>query len=227
VPEHLPIKNWSVDDRPREKLLQRGVSALTDAELLAILLGSGTKEKSAVDLGRELLTHVGGLLPLARSSVNELTQIKGIGEAKAISLVVAFELSRRKQKTELQNAAFTSAQVVADFVGPMLVDLNREVFHVLFLNTACKLISHKTLFEGGISQSVVDIRLIFKEALLLNSSAIIVCHNHPSGSLEPSNEDLKVTERIRQAGAMLQIPLLDHLILSQSGYFSFKEQGHL
>lgn len=223
------IKAWAEDDRPREKLLARGAGALTDAEVVALLIGSGSREKSAVEVGRELLDRLGGLKGLARCGVAEMTCVKGVGEAKSITLVAAFELARRKQIAAFKDFDFQArgSQDVASFAQPIIGDLPREVFLALFLNRQNKLIKHKILFEGGVSASVVDVKVLFKEALNLLASGLIICHNHPSGSLTPSAEDVELTAKARAGCRLLDISLLDHLIITADGYYSFRDDGKL
>ena len=222
-----PINRWAVEDRPREKLLQRGIGALTDAELIAILLSTGTKEYSAIDLGRNILTHTGGLQQLARSRVEELIKIKGIGKAKAVSLVAAFELGRRKAWREVQELQITQSDVAADYLIPLLSDFDQEVFHVLFLNRNNVLIAEKQIFKGGVSATVIDPKLVFKEAVNHLASSIIIAHNHPSGSLTPSRADIEITKKLSEGGKLFDIQLLDHLIVSGKGFYSFADNGML
>jgi len=224
---HRRIKDWTAEDRPREKLLQRGIDALTDAEILAILLGSGTTKLSAVDLGRHLLDAIGDLNRLARCSVAELTEVKGIGPAKAIGLVAAFELARRKQRLGAEVVRFTSSPAVAAFLQPRLADLPHEEFVVLYLNKRHQLLAEVTVSEGGVAGTIVDPKRVFKHALNHLASAIIVAHNHPSGNLEPSQADLDLTQRLHAGANLLDISLLDHFIITAQGHFSFAEQGLL
>lgn len=219
------IKEWNEQERPREKLLERGALALTDAELVALLIGSGTRERSAVEVGRDLLQSFGGLRPLAAASVQEMTRVRGIGEAKAITLVAAFELARRKQFDQQRDLELNSPAVVADYVRPRIGDLQHEVFYVLLLNRRHRVLSEKTMFSGGVSASLVDIRMVFREALNHLATALIVCHNHPSGSTSPSPQDVEITRRLEEAGRTLDIPLLDHVIITQDDHFSFADAG--
>ena len=225
--KQIPIKNWALEDRPREKLLQRGIEALTDAELIAILLSTGTREMSAIDLAREILTKTGDLNRLARAQVNELTQIKGIGKAKAISIQVAFELGRRKSSLISPIFRFTNSKDVADFVAPKLEDLDREVFYAIFLNRNNEVIADKEIFSGGVSATIIDPRIIFREAIHHLASGLIFAHNHPSGNLTPSQADINITEKLRKGGKVFDINVLDHLIISSRGYYSFADEGNL
>ncbi|MEM7660049.1 MAG: DNA repair protein RadC [Bacteroidota bacterium] len=223
----LPITQWALEDRPREKLLQRGIDSLTNAELIAILLGTGTKELSALDLGRTLLKEFGGLSEVARANVKELTRIKGIGTAKAIGLVAAFEMGRRKS-IELHTfpKIRSSAEVARYFCGK-LEDRTQEIFCVLFLNRNHEIKGEKILFQGGVAATVVDPKIVFKEAVNELASAIIVAHNHPSGNLKASQADIDITRKLHAGGKLLGISLLDHLIISSRGYFSFADEGLL
>lgn len=222
---NIPITQWALEDRPREKMLKRGIDALTDAELIAILLGSGTQEMSAIDLGRKVLTEVGTLGQLARSSVAELTRIKGIGPAKAITLVTAFELGRRKGIAPDQILRITSAESAANHLIPKLSDQSQEVFYVLFLNRNNEVKAEKPIFRGGVSATVIDPKIVFREAINQLASAIIIAHNHPSGNLSPSQADIQITRKLVQGGKFFDIKVLDHLIISHRGYFSFADEG--
>ena len=222
---HLPIKAWAVEDRPREKLMQRGLDALTDAELIAILLGSGSRQESAIDLARKVLAESGDLRALSRSTVSELKKIKGIGPAKAISLVAAFELGRRKSHSNGQLLRVNSAESVATYLMPRLSDLQHEVFYVLFLNRNHEIKAEKKLFSGGLNATIIDTRMVFREAVQQLASAIIVAHNHPSGNLSPSEADIQITCKLAEAGKVFDIPVLDHIIVSHKGFYSFADEG--
>ncbi len=221
------IKQWVAEDRPREKLLQRGATALTDKELLAIILGSGTRELSAVDLAAYLIQHFGSLSALARAGVQDLMEIRGIGEAKALGIVAAFEVARRKGMELHQDFLAEDPEAVAHYLQPRMGDLQQEVFHVIFVNNSNRMLAEETLFRGGIGGLSVDVRVIFQRALRQLATGIIVSHNHPSGQLTPSAPDIELTGRIRQAGEVLNIRLLDHLIITAQGYFSFADEGLL
>lgn len=223
----LPITEWALEDRPREKLLQRGVEALTDAELVAILLGSGTRSLSAIDLGRAVLDQVGGLDGLARASARQLTRVKGIGPAKAITLVAGFELARRRSAGEERKPSFSSSAAAARYLTPILADKEQEVFYVLFLNRNNEIIAEKTLFHGGVSSTIIDPKIVYREAVQYLASALIVAHNHPSGNAKPSNADREITQKLARAGNLFDITLLDHIIISQNGYFSFAEKDEM
>lgn len=222
---HQPITQWAMEDRPREKMLQRGIDALTDAELLAIILGSGTRELSAIGLARQVLQEVGSLVQVARCSVNELTRIKGIGPAKAIAIVSAFEMGRRKGLAPDEVIKFTSSEKVANYLIPRLADLQQEVFYVLFLNRNNEVKAEKPIHRGGVSATIVDPKLIFREAINQLASALILAHNHPSGNLRPSQADISITHKLARAGQLFDIKVLDHIIVSHRGYFSFADEG--
>ena len=221
------IKNWSEDERPREKMLQKGAAALTDAELLAILISSGTKEKSALDLAREILALAhNNIQQLGRLSLQELKKTKGIGEARAITIAAALEIGRRRQMAEgLQRSTITKSAEAAEIVMPLLQDLNHESFCVIYLNHCSKVIRHEMISSGGLTATVADIRIILKNALLHNANRIIVAHNHPSGNKQPSAQDKELTNKLRDAAKLMDIILVDHLIISGSGYFSMADEG--
>lgn len=221
------IKNWSEDERPREKLLQKGPAALTDAELLAILINSGTREKSALDLAREILALAhNNLHELGRLSLPELKKTKGIGEARAITLAAALELGRRRQVNEgLQRSSIGSSQDAAEIIMPLLRDLNHEVFCVMYINQANKVLRHELVSSGGLTGTVADIRIILKNALLYNANKIIIAHNHPSGNLQPSTADKELTHKMKEAAEWMDIKLLDHLIIAGTNYLSMADEG--
>ncbi len=218
-------KNWKEDDRPREKLLSKGKNTLSDAELIAILIGSGNREESAVGLAKRILTFTSNNLnQLGKLSVNDLTQFKGIGGAKAISIITALELGRRRRLEEaLERPKISSSKAVFDIMQPILGELNHEEFWVLYLNNSNKIIYKDQLSSGGITGTLVDVRMLFKKALELSSVAVILCHNHPSGSLKPSKSDIDLTKKIQQAGISLDIKILDHLLITEKAYFSFAD----
>jgi DNA repair protein RadC len=227
--EKLTIKSWALDDRPREKLLAKGKTALSDAELIAILIGSGNREESAVALSKRILKGVAGNLnELAKLSVKKLTIFKGIGDAKAISIITALELGKRRQlEAASEKPKITSSKDVANLMQPVLGDLEHEEFWVLFLNNSNKVVAKNQMSKGGLTATIVDIRLVFKSALELASVGIIVCHNHPSGKLQPSTADKQLTQKIKEAGIILDIKLLDHLIITEKAYFSFADENLL
>ncbi|MDP4222863.1 MAG: DNA repair protein RadC [Bacteroidota bacterium] len=225
----LRITDWAVEDRPREKLIRKGISSLSDAELLAILISSGTRKRSAVDLGRELLGTVNNNLnSLGKLSVSDLRKIRGIGPARAVTIFAALELGRRRKLSEIPDVyQIRCSKDVADIFQPLLSDLGHEEFWVLFLNRSNRIIDKMKLSQGGISGTVTDVRIIMKKAVEYLSSGIIVCHNHPSGNLNPSESDSKITQKIKDAGSLLDIQLLDHLIISDRDYYSFADNGLL
>jgi DNA repair protein RadC len=221
------IKNWAEDERPREKLLLKSPAALSDAELLAILISSGTKEKSALDLAREILALAhNNLQELGRLGVKELQKTKGIGEARAITIAAALELGRRRQIAEgLQRPTIGSSEDAAAIIIPLLQDLNHEAFCVVYLNHANCVLRHELVSTGGMTGTVADIRIILKNALLHNANKLIVAHNHPSGNLQPSGADKELTRKMKEAAAVMDIQLLDHLIIAGGGYLSLADEG--
>jgi DNA repair protein RadC len=227
--KNCPILEWAKDDRPREKLRTKGVEILSDAELLAILLQHGTREKTAVDLGRELLQACKqSLKELGRLSLGEIMKIKGIGEAKGITLLAALELGRRRQAMEsLDKPVITGSTSVARYLQTMFSDYDHEVFAVLFLNRANRINHVEVISSGGMSGTVADPRVILRRALEEKAVSLILCHNHPSGSLKPSVADKELTLKIREAARYFDILILDHIIVSHDGYFSFADEGIL
>jgi DNA repair protein RadC len=225
----LPITQWHVDDRPREKLISKGYHSLSDSELVAILIGSGNREESAVALSKRILASVNNNLnELAKMSITQLIDFKGIGEAKAIAIITAITLGKRLQiERALIKPSVSSSKSVYDIMQPKIGNLEHEEFWVLFLNNSNTIINMVQLSKGGVTGTVVDIRMLFKKAMELLSVAIIVCHNHPSGKLSPSEADKKLTQKIKIAGETLDIKLLDHLIITETAYFSFADEGIL
>ena len=223
------IKEWAKDDRPREKLLSSGAENLSHSELLAILIHNGTREKTAVDLAKEVL-RLGkdNLAELGKLTVKELMKIKGIGEAKAITIAAALELGRRRQAaTALEKPVVSASTDIARFLQAKLKDHRREVFGVLFLNRANKINHFEIVSEGGITGTVADPRVILRKALEEDAVSIILCHNHPSGNLKPSRADEQLTAKIKEAAAYFDIKVLDHIIVSEDGYYSFADEGIL
>jgi len=227
--QNYSIKQWAKDDRPREKLLMKGAETLSDSELLAILIVNGTRSKTAIDLAKEILILGKNNLPeLGKLTVKELMKIKGIGEAKAITIVAALELGRRRQAMNYrEKAVMTSSNDVANYLQSLLKDYRHEVFAVLFLNRANKINHFQIVSEGGITGTVADPRIILKKALEEDAVGIILCHNHPSGSLKPSSADLELTKKIKEAAKFFDIKVMDHLIVSDAGYYSFSDEGIL
>lgn len=223
------IKNWAEDDRPREKLLQKGKIALSDAELIAILIGSGSRNESAVELSRKILSqHDNSLSSLGKSSIPQLMEYKGIGEAKAVSIVAAMELGRRRRVEEaLEQKKITSSNSVFELMQPVIGELPHEEFWIIYLNNSNKVIQQMQLSKGGITSTLVDVRLALKNALEVGATAIILCHNHPSGNLSPSGSDKQLTQKLKTASESLDIKILDHLIVTEKSYFSFADEGIL
>ncbi len=221
------IKQWAEEDRPREKLLLKGKSVLSEAELIGILIGSGTRTLTAVDLAKEILHSVDNNLNLlAKLSVNDLKKFKGIGEAKAISIVSALELGRRRKEAgQPKVVKISTSKMAYDLMHPYLQDLPHEEFWIILLDRANQLIKPIPVSQGGVSGTVVDTKIIFKTALESLASSLILAHNHPSGSLKPSQKDLSLTKQLKEAGSILEIPVLDHLIYTNSGYFSMADAG--
>jgi DNA repair protein RadC len=226
---NFPITHWSEDDRPREKMMLKGKSALSDAELVAILIGSGSRNESAVALSKRILASVSNnLSSLGKQSLAQLMEFKGIGEAKAITIAAALELGRRrKEESPLELVKVASSKVMYQEMYPIIGELPHEEFWVVYLNNSNKIIFKAQLSKGGITGTVVDIRLVFKIALEQNAVAIILTHNHPSGKLQASDADIQVTKRIKNAGQQLEITVLDHVIVTEHGYFSFADEGIL
>ncbi len=225
--KYLPIQQWAEEDRPREKMLLKGRSALSDAELIAVLLGSGMANQSAVDLARQVLQRCHqNLDALGKMTINDLTKIKGIGPAKAITLVSAMELGRRRNYTvSKERTVLKASQEVYDYMKPYLLDLAHEEFWLLSLNRANAIIRANKISSGGLAGTVVDTRMLFKEALENLANSIILVHNHPSGTLKPSEADEYLTKKLVEAGKFLEIPVLDHLIFTDRGYYSFADHG--
>jgi DNA repair protein RadC len=223
------IKNWSEEDRPREKLLQKGRIALTDAELIAILIGSGNRDESAVALSQRILASADhNLNQLGKQSINDLMDFKGIGAAKAISIIAALELGRRRRSEEaILLQKITSSRSVFELMQPLIGELPHEEFWIVYLNNANKVLQTSQLSKGGITGTLVDVRLVFKNALQLGAVAVILSHNHPSGTLTPSQADKELTKKLKRAGDNLDIKVLDHLIITEKAYFSFADENLL
>ncbi len=223
------IKSWAAEDRPREKLILKGTKALSTAELLAILIGSGSRDRSAVQLAQEILGfYANNLQELSKASVKDLSSFKGIGEAKAISIIAALEIARRKQNSQAKTLQkIESSKDAYQIISPFIADLQHEEFWILLLNRNNRVIGQKQISSGGVSGTVVDPKVIFKVALEHLASAIILSHNHPSGNLKPSRQDLDITKKLHLAGNAIEVKVLDHLIISQEGYFSFADEGLL
>jgi DNA repair protein RadC len=227
--DKLTIKTWAEEDRPREKLLLKGKRALSDAELIAILIGSGNATETAVDLSKRILAGAGNNLnQLGKMTVADLCKYKGIGEAKAISIVAGLELGARRQVSEVVKLdQITSSRDGYEILRPIIADLPKEEFWVLFLNRANKVMMKDQISSGGVNGTVADLKIIFKKALELLASGVMLAHNHPSGNLRPSHEDDIMTKKMVEAGRLLEIPVIDHLIVTENGYYSYADEGRL
>ncbi|WP_417856543.1 RadC family protein [Xanthomarina gelatinilytica] len=223
------IKNWNHSDQPREKLRDKGKASLSDAELVAILIGSGSKNESAVDLSKRILASVdNNLNALGKLSLKQLMDFKGIGEAKAISIAAALELGRRRGGEALvQKQKITSSQSVFHIMQPLLGELPHEEFWIIYLNNSNKIIQKNQLSKGGITGTLVDVRLVLKNALEVGATGLILVHNHPSGTLKPSEADKQLTRKLKLAGESLDIKVLDHVIITEKAYFSFADEAIL
>lgn len=226
---YLAINAWAEADRPREKLKTKGRQALTDAELIAILLGSGSKGQSAVNLAQRLLRDVNdNLHELGKCSVKDLEKHKGMGEAKAVTVLAALELGRRRHLSDLrERPRVNSSRDAFNAIAPLLSDLTHEEFWVLLLNRANEIFARERISMGGMSGTVVDMKKVLKAALDVQAAAFIAVHNHPSGNLSPSQADIDLTRKMKDGGRLLDLPLLDHLIVSERGYYSFADQGSI
>ena len=227
--ERLTITQWAEEDRPREKMMMHGASALSNAELLAILLGSGNAEESAVELMRKVLNdYHNNLNELGKASIDDLCRYKGIGSAKAISILAASELGkRRKEEAVKERVTILSSKDVYDCFYPLMCDLPTEEFWVLMLNQASKIIDKVKISAGGLSATAVDVRCILREALVKRASAIVLCHNHPSGNIRPSKEDDLLTRHVAQASECMDIRLVDHIILTDGAFYSYSDEGRI
>ena len=221
------IKSWAEDDRPREKLQLKGKAALSDAELIAILLGSGSRNETAVELAKKILLSANhDLNRLGKLSLEELTQFKGVGTAKAINIITALEVGKRRRLSQAEALPrVTNSADLYELIQPILGDLPHEEFWVIFLNNHNRVLAKKCISKGGLTGTMADTRLIFKEALLLNSTSIVLVHNHPSGNLKPSRPDQLLTKKLKDAGQVMDVPVLDHIIVTDVHYFSFADEG--
>ena len=225
----ISIKNWSDDDKPREKLVQKGKGVLSDAELIAILIGSGSRNESAVELSKRILASVNNNLnDLGKISIKQLMKFKGIGEAKSVTIAAALEIGRRRRGEDAQKITkIQSSKSVFELLQPIMGELQHEEFWIVYLNNSNKVLHRAQLSKGGITGTLVDVRLVMKQALELGAVAIILAHNHPSGTLEPSAADKQITQKLKIAAEVLDIKVLDHLIITQKEYFSFADEGVL
>lgn len=223
------IRDWAADERPREKLVQKGPAALSDSEILAILIGSGTRNESALSIARQIMSKCGNsLLELSRQSLADLRQFRGMGEAKSVILLAAIELARRKRSGAItEKKSVTNSREVYEYFAGNMGDLVHEEFWAMYLTRNNRIIAAEKLGEGGLNATVVDPKKVFAKALGNHASSIIVAHNHPSGNLQPSAEDRRITQKLYASGKNLDLPLLDHLIVTNSGYFSFADEGIL
>jgi DNA repair protein RadC len=228
-PPSTAIKTWAPDDRPREKMMLKGPESLSHSELLAILLNNGNKGQSALDIAREIMKlGQGNLQELGRLSLKELQQVKGVGPAKAITLMAALELGRRRLSLRSpERITIRSSKDIADYLKNLLQDHNHEVFAIVFLNRANRIKHFEIISKGGITGTVADPRIILKKALEAEATAIVLTHNHPSGNLQPSRADEEITRKIKQAAELFDITVLDHIIVSEDGYYSFADEGRI
>ncbi|MEP0132480.1 MAG: DNA repair protein RadC [Eudoraea sp.] len=226
-PSSFSIKNWSDDDKPREKLVHKGRSVLSNAELIAILIGSGTKNETAVSLSKRILASTNNNLnELGKVSIKQLMKFKGIGEAKAVSIAAALEIGRRRQNEKtMEKAQISGSQAVFDLLQPLVADLPHEEFWIVYLNNSNKVIHKAQLSKGGITGTLVDVRLVMKQALELGAVSLILAHNHPSGALKPSEADKKITNKLQKASEAMDIRVLDHVIITQNKYYSFADNN--
>ena len=225
----LKIKDWAVEDRPREKLLKKGISSLSDAEIIAILIGSGTRNESAVDLSKKILKSANNNLnELGKLGISDLIKMKGIGEAKAITILAALELGRRRKISEIINKKkITQSKDIFELFQPLIGDLPHEEFWILLLNRSNRIIEKFKISQGGISGTVIDVKIILKNAIEKLASSIILCHNHPSGNRKPSNADDSITQKLKKGAELLDIQVLDHIIVADTNYFSYADESKI
>ena len=227
IPSALGIKSWAEEDRPREKLVRKGKGSLSDTELLAILLGSGSREESAVGLAQRILHSVdNNLNELGKCSIAELRKFKGVGEAKAITIVAAMEVGRRRQLSRIrEKPQVTCSRDAFNAIAPLLIDLPHEEFWILLLNRANRILGREQISQGGVAGTVVDAKVMYGRAIEGRACSIVLCHNHPSGNLNPSQADIDLTRKLKKAGETLDIIVVDHLIVGEGGYYSFADEG--
>jgi DNA repair protein RadC len=223
----VTIKNWAVEDRPREKMLLKGIQSLSNAELIAVMIRSGSRDQSAVDLARQVLYTAGNDLDkLGRYDVHELKKIKGIGEAKAVTILAALELGRRRMSSSADDGGrITCSSDIFNLMYPLVGDIAYEEFWIIMLSRSNKPVEKKKISQGGISGTVTDIRIIMKSAIDNLSCSLVLCHNHPSGNIKPSEADISITRKIKESAGMMDITLLDHVIIAGRNYFSFADEG--
>jgi len=226
---NLTIKDWAVEDRPREKLLKKGVQSLSDAEIIALLIGSGTRNESAVELSKKVLKSTNNNLnELGKVDIHELTKMKGIGEAKAIAILAALELGRRRKVSEIiEKKKITKSEDVYELFQPIIGDLPHEEFWILLLNRSNRIIEKIKISQGGVSGTVIDVKLILKQAIEKLASSIILCHNHPSGNRNPSKADDSITQKLKDGSNLLDIQVLDHIIIADIEFFSYADEGKI
>lgn len=226
---NLTIKEWAVEDRPREKLLQKGVQSLSDAEIIALLIGSGTKNETAVELSKKVLKSANNNLnELGKLHIPDLTKMKGIGEAKAITILAALELGRRRKISEIiAKKKITRSQDIFELFQPIIGDIPHEEFWILLLNRSNLIIDRIKISQGGVSGTVIDVKIILKQAIEKLASSVILCHNHPSGNKNPSNADNSITLKLKNAAELLDIQVLDHIIVANVDYYSYADEGKL
>ena len=229
TPEKIPITAWDDSDKPREKMMLKGKNALSDAELIAILMRSGNKKENAVDLAKRILNeNQNNLLELSRKSITDLTRYTGIGEAKAMAIIAALELGQRRRQSEVvERKKITSSHDAFEYMSLYLSDLNHEEFWILLLNRANQVIAQQMIGQGGISSTAVDLKKIFKQVFNYQASGVILTHNHPSGKINPSDQDNLLTRKISEAAKLMEINILDHLIISANSYYSYADEGNL
>jgi len=227
--QNFPITDWAEEDRPREKLMAKGVASLSNAELLAIIMRSGSPEDNAVELAQKILSDFrNNLGELGKATLSQLKNYRGMGEAKAISIIAALELGRRRSTGEIiEKKKLAASRDIFMLFHPMLSDLPHEEFWILFLNNSCRYIDMQRLSTGGLADTPVDVRLMMKMAIEQLASRIVLCHNHPSGSAKPSEQDKQITRKVKEGAALLDIVLLDHVIVADNGYYSFADEGRL
>ena len=229
TPEKIPITAWNDSDKPREKMMLKGKNALSDAELIAILMRSGNTKENAVDLAKRILNeNQNNLLELSRKSITDLTRYTGIGEAKAMAIIAALELGQRRRQSEvIERKKITSSHDAFEYMSLYLSDLNHEEFWILLLNRANQVIAQQVIGQGGVSSTAVDLKKIFKQVFNYQASGIILAHNHPSGNINPSGQDNLLTRKISEAAKLMEINILDHLIISANSYYSYADEGNL
>jgi DNA repair protein RadC len=227
--ESMAITSWALDDRPREKLMLKGEAEISDAELVSILIGSGSKSESALNLSKRILASVkNNLNRLGKLKVSDLTKFKGVGKVKAVTLIAALELGRRRRlEKALEISKIRASKDVFEFMQPLIGELLYEEFWIIYLNNSNKILQKWKLSIGGMTGTAVDLRLVYKRAVELSATAIILCHNHPSGKIQPSLADKQLTSKFKKAGEILDVKLLDHLIVTENAYFSFADEGLL